>query len=285
MKSYDEITASVLQAAELRTIRIKRIRNACTLTAACLTCAIGGAAIMKLEKPTFLPEDPYESQTDSFYSASDPSTEVPTETTEETTVPPTETTTTTTVTETTTTAVTTQAVLLTTHPPTAVTELVTVYVQTEPAAIVTSIPGETHTMQTSRTTTTSATHVTESTETSETTTSTSTTASTESTEETDPVETTETTFEELTETEVIVTVPADHNVETIASTEPVIEETTIETIPDVTKPANLTDEEWQLLYDMYVRGELPFTFEFLKMPAVEETTEATTESLFPFPIS
>lgn len=287
MKSYDEITASVLQAAELRALRIRRTRNICTMAAACLAFAIGGAAFMKMEMPTFLPEDPYEYQTDSFHSASDPSTELPTEPTAETTPPPTEppTTTTAETTTTTTAPVPVTQPLPATQATTRGAEIVTVYVETEPAALVTSIPGETHTSLTTKQTTTFTFRTTETTEST-----TLGTTTTEITSETDPVETTtESTATSETVTEFTETSAAETTVlltETVPAVTELPAETTAEvTLPDITaETVNLTEEEWQLLYDMYLRGELPFTFEFLKLP-VEGTTETTTESLFPFPIT
>ena len=147
MKNYDEITASVLQKAAVRTVKLKRIRYACTLSAVCSACVIGGAAFMKLDKPELMPS---ESQTDTIYSASDPSTDIPAETTETTilsfsklvfksrlttTEPPA---TTEPTTEPVTTDVTTSAVSQT------VSEVMTVYTVVSSAPTTTSITSATH---------------------------------------------------------------------------------------------------------------------------------------------
>lgn len=65
MRSYDEITANVLEAAKCRRHKAKQVQYAVSVSAMCLTCMLGLGVYMNLEKP----------------EAQLPSTEISTETT------------------------------------------------------------------------------------------------------------------------------------------------------------------------------------------------------------
>ena len=269
MKTYDEITSQVLEGAAVRTVKLKRIRYTCTATVVCAACVIGGAAFMKLEKPEFKPSDSYIETSDSLHSASDPSTDEQIETTTaETTAPP-ETTEAPTTTAEPTTEITTYTSISAEAIANPITIPVPVYVESGPAPIVTSLPGETHAgLQTTHKTTSSH-------KTTETT-----TVKTETTKapETDPVETTVLTELLPVATEVptdVIEQPTEALPEETTETE-TTEEPTTET-PDV--PELPTDDLWQLLYDLYYNGELPFTFG--DPDDIEETD--STDSLFPIP--
>ncbi len=51
MKSYDEVTANVLEAARQHHCKVKRIQYAASVSAMCLTCILGLGIYMNLEKP------------------------------------------------------------------------------------------------------------------------------------------------------------------------------------------------------------------------------------------
>ncbi len=270
MKTYDEITSQVLEGAAVRTVKLKRIRYTCTATVVCAACVIGGAAFMKLEKPEFKPSDSYIETSDSLHSASDPSSDEQIETTTAETTVPTESTEAPTTTAEPTTEITTYTSISAEVIANPITIPVPVYVESGAAPIATSLPGETHTSsQTTHKSTTTTHKLTE-----------TTTVKIETTKapETDPVETTI-----LTEILPITTeVPTDvveefTDVPVEESTEPeTTEEPTTET-PEV--PELPTDDLWQLLYDLYYNGELPFTFG--NPDDIEEIDP--TESLFPIP--
>lgn len=276
MKNYDDITASVLEQAKVRTTRIKRIRHACTLSVLCATCVVGGTAFLQLEKPEFMPDTSLESQSDPLYSASDPSAEVPVESTEETTTTVPETT----RPETTTTAAVSHPVEIVTTEVTLPPDVIPIYVDPGTAPIATTDEIETYT------TVTTVKHTT-TTQKSETTTAVS--------------ETTKLSVAETTEaaTTTVATAPATSNVTESSTTEedpagtdiqtdPTETETTIEPVPSETEPTDVTDPEnpfipsdkWDLFYELYLNGELPFTFEEL-MGMIGEEEE--TLSLFPIP--
>lgn len=275
MRSYDEITSQVLEKAAVKAVKIKRIRYSCTLTAICAACAIGGSAFLKLDKPEIQPDYPTDSQSDSFYSASDPSADM----TDVTTEPVTETTAATTTTEAATTAPATSMEEIVTTAVTIPADIVTIYVEPVPAPINTSIPGETHTTAvTTRHTTTP--HKSESTETT-----TVVTVVTEAPTGTEAPHT-ETETELVTETEAVQTAASETQTEP-AATEELMTETEPVTEPETTEPATEepTEENWQLLYDMYINGELPFTFDVMQdlkaLEALQAETEETVISLFP----
>lgn len=274
MKSYEEITNQVLETAQVRTVKIKRIRYAATTAVVCVCCAIGGAAFMKLEKPEIKPSDLYtEESHDTLHSASDPSAE---ETTEMTEAPTTETTPVqTTLPETTavTTLATTMTMMTETEEAIVPTEIVPIYVESGAPIIMTSIPGETHSAQTTKHTATTAKPV-------------ETTVSTEETEAettaTDPIETEMTTAEstkEVVETKVTEETAAVETSEVIeGETEDISAETDVpseepqkETLPPIPL------DKWRFLLELYFNGELPFDLESLP----EDATEEEIISLFP----
>jgi len=270
VKTYDEITNSVLEGAAVRTVKIKRTRYACTATAVCAACVIGGAAFMKLEKPEFKPSDSYIETSDSLHSASDPSTECTTETTPETTVP-TETTLATTTSPAPTTEITTTTEPFTDIPNAPVTVPIPVFVESGPAPIMTVLPGETHPSSQSTHKTTTTQKATE-----------PTTVRPETTKapETDAVETTMILTEVLP---VITTEPTEIPTEALTEEIPTEAPEIIEPDPtETTEPApvpEFPDERWELLYELYFNGELPFTL--LDMEDMDENE--LIESLFPMP--
>ena len=283
MKSYDEITNQVLETAQVRTVKLKRLRYASTTAVVCLCCVIGGAAFMKLEKPEIKPSDRYtEESSDSLHSASDPSTEETAETTEE---PTTETTPVqTTLPETTvaTTLATTTTFMTEPEEEVIVTELVPIYVENGAAPVImTSIPGETHTAQTTKHTSTTAKPAE--------TTAESITETVPETTETDPVETesaqtdmttaatdavaAETTAtEETSETDIPATVETE---EVSEETDVPSEEPQKETLPPIPL------DKWKFLYELYFNGELPFDLELLTEDATEEEIISLFPELFP----
>ena len=259
MKNYDEITSSVLQKAAIRAVKIKRIRYTCTLTAVCSACIIGGAAFMKLDKPELMPS---ESQTDTVSSASDPSTDIPEETTTKTSA----TTRTTTQSSATTmpkteTSITTIVTAAATSQP----EIVTVYTSASSSVLVTSIPGNTHAASTVSTTTIRK----------ETTAFSRTTA--KQTEATLPATTSAaaaaTSMTSEAETFFIDT--AETFTETIPTEPPsTFTASFSETVCTTTRQSTKKDF-WNLMYELYLQDQLPFYLETTTTAVT--TTETTTQ--------
>ena len=283
MKSYEEITSQVLETAAVRTVKIKRMRNICTLTVVCACCVIGGAAFMKLDKPEIKPSDLYsEESNDTLHSASDPSTEPVTETTE---APTTETTPEPTTihepeTETTPVMTTTETSLPEVVIPT---EFIPVYVESGAAPIVTNLPGEAHTTAAPKHTTTS---VQEAETTSVPVESSSQAETTVATDETEPL-TEATVASETTESSEAETLITSETKETETVAEETTEPETSDELPseELTEPSGesadaqplLPLDKWQLLYELYFNGELPFNLDSL-LPLEDDSEQV---SLFP----
>ena len=265
MKTYDEITARVLETAAVRTVKIKRMRYFCTMAAVCSACVIGGAAFMKLEKPEF---QPTESQSDPLHSASDPSTEVPTETTAAETTMPTEVTTT--VVQTTAPMPVTLPVSSSSVPETrAVTEIVTVYAESSAVPLMSSLPGNTHASSTTRKDTATTYKADMSVAT------TGAAAETAASETGRPAET----VPAVTGTNAPETETAEVIRETVTSVTTAAAPVSVVTAAPVsieTSPRQSSElSPWDFLFDLYVNGELPFSFE--EADDVAETmTDVTT---------
>ena len=266
MKNYDEITANVLQKAAVRTVKIRRIRYACTLTAVCTACVIGGAAFMKLDKPEFLPS---ESQTDTIHSASDPSTDITTETTAtstettkrtttapQTTEPPTE--------------ITTSPVITTAAESQSAAEPATVYTVASASPFVNTVPASTYTLAPMQYTTRLHTNTTASKTTTVKATETS-AAETTKPAETSAVQTTEASSADATDPAVTE--------QTAAETTVITSENAAETEVTMYNPETVPAKSlWDLLYDLYCNDQLPFRLdeETTTTETSTETTETTT---------